>query len=154
MVRAQLKTTAVLLASVGLISACGGSSSDQTANFKRGYESAANQLKQTSIAIGKEIQQATSQTDAQVLAAFRDLASRWQGQLSHLQTLKPPSRFAADFNTVSGAASRVETDLNGIVAAAGTHSASAARQAAASLVGDIETAKDASKKITDKLGVK
>jgi hypothetical protein len=49
------------------------------------------------------------------------------------------------------AASRAEADLNGIVAAARTHSAPAAEQAAASLVGDVESAKAASIKITNKL---
>ena len=135
-----------------LVTGCGGSSNNQSSSFKRGYESTANQLKQVSHDIGVEIQQAPKQTDAQVLAAFRGLATRWQNHLSKLQTLKPPSNFAADFNTVTGAAGRVEADLNGIVSAAGTHSAAAARQAAASLVSDILTAKAASTKITGKLG--
>jgi hypothetical protein len=142
------------MVAVALLSACGGSSSNQTAKFKAGYVSTANQLRQTSIAIGKEIQQAPKQTDSQVLVAFRSLAARWQTHLSQLQTLKPPSNLAADFNTVTGAASRVEADLNAIVAAAGTHSASAAEQAAAILVGDVLTAKTASTKITNKLGSK
>jgi hypothetical protein len=135
-----------------VVSACGGSSNNQTASFKSGYNSAANQLKQVSHDIGVEIQQASKQTDAQVVAAFRGLASRWQTHLSQLQTLKPPSNLAADFNTVTGAAGRVEADLSGIVAAGRTHSASAARQAAASLVSDVLTAKSASVKITNKLG--
>jgi hypothetical protein len=135
-----------------LLSACGGSSSNQSASFKRGYDSTANRLKQVSHDIGTEIQQASKQTDAQVVAAFRGLASRWQNHLSQLQTLKPPSNLSADFNTVTGAAGRVEADLNGIVAAGRTHSAGAARQAAASLVSDVLTAKGASTKITNKLG--
>ena len=141
-----------LPATLALVSACGGSSSSQSDTFKTGYESAANQLKQVSIDIGKEIQQAPKQTDAQVVAAFRGLATRWQDHLSQLQTLKPPSNLAADFNTVTGAASRAEADLNGIVAAARTHSASAAQQAAASLVGDVAAAKAASTAITNELG--
>jgi hypothetical protein len=141
------------LAAVVLISACGGSSADRTAKFKAGYVSTANQLKQTSIAIGKEIEQANKQTDAQVLAVFRGLAARWQTHLSQLQTLTPPSNFAPDFNTVTGASSRVEADLSAIVTAAQTHSASAAKQAAVSLIGDIESAKAASTKITNKLRV-
>jgi hypothetical protein len=146
--------TAALLATCVLLSACGGSSSNQSAKFKAGYVSTANQLKQTSIAIGRAIQQAPKRTDAQILATFRGLATRWQTHLSQLQTLEPPSNLAADYNTVTGAASRVEADLNAIVSAAATHSASAAEQAAASLVGDIETAKSASTKITNKLGSK
>jgi hypothetical protein len=137
---------------VTLVSACGGSSNSQSSAFKSGYESTANQLKQVSIDVGKEIQQAPKQTDAQVLAAFRTLASRWQNHLSQLQTLKPPSNLATDFNSVVGAASRAEADMNGIVSAAGTHSASAAEQAAASLVTDVASAKQASTKITDTLG--
>jgi hypothetical protein len=140
------------VAALVLVSACGGSSGNQSASFKSGYNAAANQLKQVSHDIGMEIQQASKQTDAQVVAAFRRLASRWQTHLSQLQTLKPPSNLAAEFNTVSGAAGRVETDLNNIVAAGRTHSGAAARQAAASLVNDVLTAKAASIKITNKLG--
>jgi hypothetical protein len=105
-------------------------------------------------AIGTAIQQAPKQTDAQIGAAFHNLASRWQNQLSQLQTLKPPSNLAATFNTVTGAASRVEADLTAIVAAAATHSSSAAKQASASLVTDILSAKAASTTITNKLGAK
>jgi hypothetical protein len=148
------KTGLIAILAVTLISACGGSSNDQGAQFKTGYESAANQLKQVSIDIGKEIQQAPGQTDAQVAAAFHGLAARWQTHLSQLQTLKPPAALAAEFNTVVGAASRAETDLNAIVAAGQTHSASAAKQAAAALVGDVVAAKAASTKITNKLGSK
>jgi hypothetical protein len=142
------------IAAMTLLSACGGSSNNQSASFKAGYSSTANQLKQVSHDIGTEIQQASKQTDPQVVAAFRILASRWQTHLSQLQTLKPPSNLAADFNTVTGAAGRVEADLNGIVAAGRTHSAAAAKQAAASLVSDVLTAKAASIKITNKLGSK
>jgi hypothetical protein len=149
-----LKRGTAAIATLVLVSACGGSSSNKSTRFKSGYESTADQLKQVSHDIGIEIQQASKQTDAQVVAAFRGLASRWQTHLSQLQTLKPPSNLAAEFNTVTGAAGRVEADLNGIVAAGRTHSASAARQAAASLVSDVLTAKAASTKITTKLGNK
>jgi hypothetical protein len=148
----HLRSSALtVMASAALLSACGGSSSNKTDQFKTAYESTANQLKLTSISIGKEIQQAPKQTDAQVLVAFKALATRWQTHLSQLQTLKPPSDLAADFNSVVSAASRAEADLNGIVAAAGTHSASAAEQAAATLVGDVASAKSASTTITNKL---
>ncbi len=148
--------TAFLVMLALLVAGCGGSSSsssaDQTATFKTGYESAANQLKQSSQAIGAAIQQAPKQTDAQIHAAFQNLASRWQNALSQLQTLKPPANLAVTFNTVTGAAGRVEADLNAIVAAAATHSSSAAEQASASLVTDIQSAKAASTTITSKLG--
>jgi hypothetical protein len=146
------KTGLMAILAVTLVSACGGSSNDQAAQFKTGYESAANQLKQVSIDIAKEIEQAPGQSDAQVATVFHSLATRWQSHLSQLQTLKPPADLAAEFNTVVGAASRAETDLNAIVAAGRTHSASAAKQAAAVLVGDVVAAKAASKKITNKLG--
>jgi hypothetical protein len=157
-VRGSFKLGAAFLATIALLAGCGGSSSsstsDQTANFKTSYESAANQLKQTSQAIGRAIQQAPSRTDAQIASTFRDLASRWQNQLSQVQTLKPPANLAATFNTLTGAAGRVEADLNAIVAAASTHSGSAAKQAGASLVTDIVSAKAAGTAITDKLRAK
>jgi hypothetical protein len=139
------------------LAGCGGSSSsssslDQTASFKTSFDSAAGQLKQGSHAIGVAIQQASSRTDAQLAATFHQLASRWQHALSQLQTLTPPSNLAVTFNTLTGAATRVEADLNAIVAAAETHSSSAAEQASATLVTDILAAKSASTTITDKLG--
>ena len=85
---------------------------------------------------------------AQLAVTFHALAARWQDQLSQLQTLKPPANLATTFNTLTGAASRAEADLNAIVAAAETHNKSAAEQASASLVTDIESAKAASTTIT------
>ena len=51
-------------------------------------------------------------------------------------------------------ANRVEADLTAIVSAASTHSGAAAKQASASLVRDILTAKSAATTITQKLGIK
>jgi CRISPR/Cas system-associated protein Csm6 len=81
------------------------------------------------------------------------LAIRWQTALSQLETLKPPSNLAAPLNTLSDAANRAEADLTAITAAAATHSSSAAKQASASLVTDILSAKSASTTITQKLGI-
>jgi hypothetical protein len=100
------------------------------------------------------IQNAPSQTDGQLASTFHNLAGRWQNQVSQLETLKPPSNLSATFNTLTSAATRAEADLNAIVSAAETHSAPAAKQAAATLVADILSAKSASTTITDKLGTK
>lgn len=153
--RGRVLALAALGAAIAGLGGCGGSSaSDQTATFKKDYASVSGQLRQTSIAIGTAIQNASSQTDAQLAITFRQLATRWQNELSQLKTLKPPANLAADFNTVSDGATRAETDLNAIASAAATHSKSAATQAAASLVSDISTAKAASTTITTKLGIK
>jgi type IV pilus biogenesis protein CpaD/CtpE len=144
-----------LVALVFAVSGCGGSSSsDQTAKFKKSYTTTVVQLKQTSSAIGHAIQGASSETDAQLVTTFRGLAGRWQNQLSQLETLKAPSKVAADFNTLTAAATRVESDLNAIVAAGATHSASAGKQAGASIVPDVLAAKSAATTIDQKLGVK
>jgi hypothetical protein len=147
-------TTAALLVGLFMLAACGGSSStDQTAKFTASYESARNHLRGTSQAIGAEIGQAASQSDRQILIAFRKLAGRWQTQLSRLQTLKPPAAVSTDFNSLTGAASRVESDLNAVVAAAATHSSSAAQQAGASIVGDVTAARQADATIAHKLRI-
>lgn len=132
----------------------GGSSTDPTAKFKAGFSPVVNQLKQTSHAIGVAIEQAPSKTDAQLGSEFHALAGRWQSQVSQLETLKPPADLSASFNTLTAAATRTEADLTAIVAAAETHSVSAARQASATLVTDILSAKSASTTITKKLGLK
>lgn len=135
-----------------LLAGCG--SSDPTATFKGSFSPVIHQIRGSAIAIGREIQRAPSQDDAQVASAFAGLATRWQDQLSRLQTLKPPPQLAAQFNTLTGAATRVESDLNAIVAAARTHSTAAARQGGASVVQDILAAKAASTGLTSRLGIR
>lgn len=142
-----------LLATLTLVAGCGGSTSDPAAKFKASYRSTRTQLKQTSQAIGDAIQQAPSQTDGQVRATFRGLAERWQTHLSQLQTLKVPAGMSTEFNTLTGAATRVESDLNAAVTAAATHSGSAAQQAGASIVNDITAARQADAVIAHKLHV-
>jgi hypothetical protein len=128
-----------------LPAACGGGgSSDWTATFQNGFSSVGNMFRSTSQAIGTAIQQAPSRTDAQLAAEFHDLAQRWQSDLNRLEPLKPPSSVASAFNKMTAAATQAETDLNAIAGAAGRHDASAARQAASSLVTDVLAAKSAS----------
>lgn len=154
MTRPRSAAIAAVLAGLLLLAACGGSSStDPSAKFKTSYESARSHLKGTSEAIGAEIQQASSQSDGQVLSAFRKLAGRWQTQLSQLQSLKPPATVSTDFNSLTGAASRVESDLNAVVSAAATHSYSAAQQAGASIVSDVTAARRADAAIAHKLRI-
>lgn len=151
---------AASVVATALVSACGGSSgssqtpSNPAASFKSHFVPVVDKLRDTSKAIGAEIEQASSQSNGQVLRSFRGLATRWQSQLSQLETLKPPSNLGTVFNTLTGAANRVESDLNAVVSAALTNSQSDARQAGASLVIDILSAKSASTTITNKLGAK
>ena len=150
--RSRTVAAVSVLATVALLSACG--SSDTTATFKSGYNSLRGPLNQTGQQIATEINQAPKQTDAQVEQAFRSIATRFQGQVSKLQTLKPPASVAADWNSVLSSASRMETDLNAIAAAAATHSASAAKQAGASLVQDAQSLTAAAAPVKSKLGLK
>lgn len=144
-----------LVATLVLLAGCGGSSSsDQTAKFKTSFNPVATQFQQISHDVATNIQSAASHTDAQLATAFHDLATRWQTQLSQLQTLKPPSSVAVEFNTLSGASARVESDLTAIVAATATHSRSAATQASASVVNDILSTKASATTIATKLGIK
>jgi hypothetical protein len=139
-----------------VLAGCGGGSShsDQTAAFKTNLSRVANQLRVTAQGMGTAIERGPSQTDAQITGSFSQLAHSWQHELSELETLKPPSKLATDFNTLTDAARRVEADLAAIVSAARTHSKSGAEQAAASLVTDILSAKSASTKLTDQLGIR
>ena len=150
--RARFFLVATLTLALVAASGCGGKSAD--AKFKDSYQPVRVQLEKTSKAIGSAIQHARSQTDAQLLVTFRGLASRWQDQVSRLQTIKPPSKRAAAFNTITSSATRVESDLRAIVAAAATHSASAARQATASLLTDFLALRSADRTLARKLGLK
>lgn len=141
-----------------LIAACGGSSSstqtDTFQAFKSGYEQLRGPLNQTGDAIGAEIQHAPGQTDAQVKTAVQRLTNRFQSQVSQLETLKPPPNLAAKWNSVIDSAKRIESDLTAVVAAAATHSPSAAEQAGASLVADAQDLQSAAATIKAKLGIK
>ena len=146
-----------LLVTLALTVGCGSSSTsttNTTAKFKTGYANVRKELKATTTSIGNAITQATSKTDAEIGTIFKGLANTWQTQVSQLQTLKPPANVAADFNTIKDAVTRVEADLNAVVAAAATHSSSAAQQAGASIVTDLGAAKTADTTITQKLGIK
>jgi hypothetical protein len=148
-----------LVAAFLLPAACGSSSpstttSSQTASFKARYSSAISQFKRTSKAIGNAITKAPTQTNGQIATTFKDLAGQWQGDVSKLETLTPPASVATRFNTLTAAATRAESDLNAIVAAAETNSASAAKQASATLVTDVLDAKTASQRIGKALGIK
>jgi hypothetical protein len=152
-----------------LLSGCGGkssgtSSSPQTtstqtssapaAAFSPGYAAATTQLEHISKAIGANIQQAPGSSNAQLASAFGDLASRWQTQLSQLETLTPPPNLAAEYNTFKDSVGRVEPDLRGIVSAAQTGNKAAAEQATASLISDIAGARAADAPIRQTLGIK
>jgi hypothetical protein len=146
------------LALAPLIAACGGSSSSTQTNpfqaFKSGYEQLRGPVNQTGNAVGAELQHASGQTDAQVQTAFQQLASRFQSQVSQLETLKPPHSLAADWNSVLGPATRIESDLTAVVAAAATHNPSAGEQAGASLMADVQDLRPAAATIKAKLGIK
>jgi hypothetical protein len=145
---------ATALTALVLVAGCGGGSSDTTSKFKAGYNSLRGPLNATGHDLAVELQQATNQTDAQVGAAFHSLATRFQSQLSQLETLKPPASVQAEWNTVSSAGNRLEADLNAVVAAAATHSKSAGEQAGASLATDAAALKAALLPIKAKFGLK
>jgi hypothetical protein len=130
----------------------GGSSSDDQAKFKNGLEPAGAQLQQTAVAIAGAVKGASSQTDPQVQATFGGLADRWQSALDRVHALRPPSAERAGVSALTTAGARVETDLNQLVAAAGTHSAAAASQSAAGLLTDLVAVKSAALALEQKLG--
>jgi hypothetical protein len=147
----------ILVIALALVSltACGSKSSsdkpDPVAAYEQGYRPAVRAMKAISKDTGDAVVDARNHTDAQLVTQFRALATRWQGQLSRLEILKPTSALAADHKTLTTAATRVEADLHAIVTAAATHDADAARQASASLVTDILDTKAASEVVNKRL---
>jgi len=163
----RLGSGIAIAAALAALSGCGSSSSngggsstgsgpspDQTAAFKTGFLAAANGFGTTARAIGSAIQHASSLTNAQIGSEFHTLAGQWQSRVAELQTLTPPPKYATDFATVKSAAGRVTSDLNAIVAAAGSGDKNAARQAGDSVVRDVLAAKSAATSITNGLGSK
>lgn len=147
--------TGALVAAFTLVTGCGGSSSSSsTADFKTNFSPVIQQFQNVSHSIGTEIQHASSQTDTQASAAFHTLAARWQAQVSRLRALKPPANLSSDFNRLTAATTRVESDLNGVVSAVAAHSKSGAEQSATALVTDILSAKLEASRLTTRLGIK
>jgi hypothetical protein len=103
-----------------------------------------NQFKAASQHTGLELQHAGAQTDAQVSAAFAQLAARWQAALTKLETLQVPPQFSAAATKLKVEVQKVRADLAAIAAAAQSHNAAAARQATTKLVNDILSAKQTS----------
>ena len=141
-----------VVAVVAVLSGCGGS--DTTAQFKAGYNSVRAELNQTGQAIAQEISQASKQTDAQVSASFRSLAQRFSTQVAKLTALKPPSSVATEWNKVTDAATKVDSDLSAIGSGAGAHNSSATQKAAASLAEDASALTQAINPVKQKLGLK
>jgi hypothetical protein len=135
----------------------GGSASTSTVGgqgtFSSDYSLMVHRLKETSRLIGLAIEHASSQTDAQLGATFTGLAAQWETDESPLSSLTPPDPVASDYRVLTMAATRAEADLNAIVAAAQTHSSSAAKLATTHLIHDILQAKTASQAINRKLGI-
>ena len=100
-----------------------------------------NEFGNASRATGAELQQASSQNDAQVAAAFEQLAAKWKAALTRLETLQPPPRFTAAYNRLKSEVSKVDADLAAIVSAVQSHDAAAAKAATTRLVNDIVSAK-------------
>jgi ABC-type glycerol-3-phosphate transport system substrate-binding protein len=155
--KAHVARAAVAVA-VLVAGGCGGGSSSssttaQPSTFRADFKVTINQFKNTAHAIGVAIQHAPGESDSQIGSAFSGLAAQWQAAVNHLKSLTPPPAVAGEFGTLKEAATATESDLQAVVAAAQTHSGSAARQAGASLVRDVLKAKTASEVISHKLGI-
>lgn len=150
--RGSLVLVVLLLAGCGSGSS-GSSTLEQHGTFRSDFKLTVTQFKQTAHDIGVAVQGASSRSDSQIASTFSGLAAAWQTDLSHLKSLTPPAAVAGNYTTLTAAATRTEADLQAIVAAARTHSGSAARQAGQKLVEDVLVAKSASETISHKLGI-
>lgn len=160
---------AVVALTLVLLSGCGGSSSNSSssasstststtqsassaASFKSTIGPVLNQFKAVSQSTGRELENASTQTDAQIGAKFQQFAARWQAAVTKLATLTPPAAFSAAYNRLKLQVAAVEADLAAVVAAAQNHNAAAAKSATTKLVNDIVHAKATATTITNRLG--
>lgn len=149
---------AAVVAVVLVAGGCGGGSSSSSttespATFRSDFKLTITQFKETSHAIGLAVEHASGENDSTIASEFTALASQWQADLNRLKSLTPPPSVAGEFSTLKEAATRTESDLNAIVAAARSHSGTAARQAGSALVRNVLQAKAASEVISSKLGI-
>lgn len=107
-----------------------------------------NQFKSASQGTGAALEQASSENDAQVAAAFQKLGTRWKAALTKLETLQPPPQFTAAYSRLKRQVSNVDTDLAAIASAAQNHDAATAKAATTKLVNDILKAKATSTSLT------
>ena len=168
--RSVFAASAVIAATLVLLSGCGGgsssnsrssssassatassSSTSQTSQtsqgagqFKAAVAPVLDQFKSASQATGAALQHANSKTDAQLAATFQRLGTKWSAGLTSLETLQPPPQLIAAYNRLKSQVSQVDADLAAIVSDAQTHKAAAARASATKLVNDIVSAKTTS----------
>jgi hypothetical protein len=161
--------TVAIAATLLVLSGCGGSSSSSSssaasassssttqasqtsqgaAQFKAAIAAVVSQFKSASQATGTALQQASSQTDAQVGTAFQQLAAQWKAAVTKLETLQPPAQLTAAYERFKSKVSMVSADLTAIVTAAQNHDATAAKNATTKLVQDIVSAKTTSTALT------
>lgn len=168
--RSRITESAAIAATLVLLSGCGGSSSSSSASsapasspsttqtsqtsqsaaqFKAAIAPVLNQFKSASQRTGAALQQASSQTDAELAATFKQLQAKWKSGLAKLAALQPPPRFSATYNRLKSQVSKVDADLAAIVSAAQSHNGPAAKAAATKLVNDIVSAKATSTTLTN-----
>ncbi len=170
--RSRITGSAAIAAALVALSGCGGSSSSSSSSnastgssstsatqttqtsesatqFKAAITPVLNQFKNASQRTGAAIQQASSQTDAELAAAFRGLQAKWKSALAKLETLQPPPQFTAAYGRLKRQVSGVDADLGAIVSAAQSHNAAGAKAAATKLVNDILSAKATSTTISN-----
>jgi len=138
------------LATAALVAGCGGSGGDDAKQDTAKFESAAKAATAETTKIGSDtgaaVQDAKNQTDAELAAAFTDLAARARAVVADLNALEPPEASRAKVNALVGALGTGAQDLDAIAAAARAHDASSARSATVTLGRDspaIKVAKDA-----------
>ena len=168
--RSWITGGAAIVATLVLLSGCGGSSSSSSSSgapasssstsqtsqtsqsagqFKAAIAPVLNQFKSASQATGAALQQASSQNDAQLAATFQQLAATWGAALTKLEMLQPPPQFTATYNRLKSQVSKVKADLATIVSAVQSHNVGAAKAATTKLVNDIVSAKATSTTISN-----
>jgi hypothetical protein len=101
---------AACIAVLGLI-AIAGCGSSTTAQFITGYSAAQSPLNRTFVGVKKAFTEAKGRTIPEIARSFSTLADRFGQELPALEALKPPTRLATAFTTLTTSLNRVERDL-------------------------------------------
>jgi len=140
----RLLPLAALLATVALIGAGCGSSSDEpsASDAQSAYSSIRTQISGLGDSIGGAIVGARSQTDVQLADAFAQLNDRAQATVERLQALEVPDDLRDEQQALSDALDRGTADLADIARAARASDADAAKAAAQQLIADSQQIRD------------
>jgi hypothetical protein len=143
---------AALLA-VALVAGCGDSGTSKE-DYAKEYRPINDEFVALGREVGATVQTAKGQTDAALEKRFGDQAKRVGELKSRLEDLDPPDDYKSDHDKLVEAMGVVQSDIQKIADAAGSHDAAAAKAATIELFEHSEDVRGPRRALAGKTGAK